>query len=91
MTRVADRLPALAGLIDFRNRTALEERCGFLLPAANRQISVTGPAALGTTAGLQPWAVAGAGVGIASGREMAVIGDVRLDNRPKWKLRSMLK
>ena len=83
MPRVADRLPALAGLIDFRNRTALEERCGFLPPAANRQISVTGPAALGTAAGLQPWAVAGAGVGIASGREMAVIGDVRLDNRPE--------
>ena len=33
MPRVADHLPALAGLIDFRNRTALEERCEFLLPA----------------------------------------------------------
>ncbi|HWU93291.1 MAG TPA: hypothetical protein VN106_08615, partial [Sphingomicrobium sp.] len=81
MTRVADRLPALAGLIDFRNRADLKERCGALLPSANRQISILGSTALGTAAGALPWCAEDAGVGMVSRGEVVIVGDVRLDNR----------
>ena len=81
MTGVADRLPALAGLIDFRNRTDLKERCGALLPSANRKIAIAGPAAFGTAAGAQPWCADNAGVHMVSRPEVVIVGDVRLDNR----------